>query len=147
MFRAPRTLMHQNGTRGGTWTHNLFRATRSKRVTYAFRHSGVENFLRWARRVAPFLFVGSPSGAHPKAHPPLEFGEELPYDSSNSCREISLAADSPPQGHVNLVREQRIELWSQASDARRLPLSDSLRKIGGARGKSNPRLTRDRGMS
>ena len=30
------------GTRGGTWTHNLFRATLSKSVTYAFRHSGME---------------------------------------------------------------------------------------------------------
>ena len=30
------------GTRGGTWTHNLFRATLSKSVTYAFRHSGIK---------------------------------------------------------------------------------------------------------
>ena len=35
---------HRDGTRGGTWTHNLFRATRSKRVTYAFRHSGIKSF-------------------------------------------------------------------------------------------------------
>ena len=32
---------HKIGTRGGTWTHNLLRATASKAVTYAFRHSGV----------------------------------------------------------------------------------------------------------
>ena len=36
---------HRDGTRGGTWTHNLFRATRSKRVTYAFRHSGVNKMV------------------------------------------------------------------------------------------------------
>jgi hypothetical protein len=37
----------RDGTRGGTWTHNLFRAKVSKTFTYAFRHSGI----KWSRNL------------------------------------------------------------------------------------------------